>query len=146
MPRIFKMNKFLRLQNDTLMTWRITLPSAHVDVEAKKRTTNMDVHLVKTSKFSLTIQDPLVGERSCLLDLSSSNYDVDWKFPKIACFYCSIDFIINHHHHHHHHHHHNHNHHHKQNPNIPNSKPQCVRQIASPSFSEYPSLLLLSLL
>ena len=32
----------------------VTLPFAHVDVEAKKRTTNMDVHLVKTSKFSLT--------------------------------------------------------------------------------------------
>ena len=31
-----------------------TLPFAHVDVEAKKRTTNMDVYLVKTSKFSLT--------------------------------------------------------------------------------------------
>ena len=28
-----------------------TLPSAHVDVEAKKSTTNMDVHLVKTIKI-----------------------------------------------------------------------------------------------
>ena len=26
----------------------------HVDVEAKKRRTNMDVYLVKTSEFSLT--------------------------------------------------------------------------------------------